>query len=113
METFSPGDELLPGIEAIDLSGHTIGQCGLRIRSEAQTLFVLADAIHQPFQFVAPQLSPGVDSDPTQSSHSRQSLVDHALKEKALVLGYHFPYPGLGRIVMGDEGVEWEARLAL
>ena len=113
METYEPGDTLRPGITAFDLAGHTIGQCGLEISSKGQCFYVIADAIHQPFQFHAPQHSPGVDDDVQISSRNRQRLVDNALKEKALILGYHFPYPGLGTLTMGDEGVEWDAKMAL
>ena len=113
IETYEPGDGLWPGISAIDLAGHTGGQCGLAISSGDETLLVAADAIHQPFQLTAPAHSPHIDKDTAQSSHSRQRLLQQAATEECLLLGYHFPFPGLGKVVFGETGYGWEGLAVL
>ncbi len=113
IETYQPGDGLWPGISAIDLAGHTGGQCGLVISSAGETLLVSADAIHQPFQLAAPAHSPHIDEDPAQSARSRLGLLQKAAASKCLLLGYHFPFPGLGRVVETDAGYVWEGLAAL
>ncbi|MCB0007992.1 MAG: MBL fold metallo-hydrolase [Anaerolineales bacterium] len=113
IETYEPGDGLWPGLSAIDLAGHTGGQCGLVIRSAGETLFVAADAIHQPFQLAAPAHSPHVDEDPAQSARSRLHLLQQAAATESLLLGYHFPFPGLGSVVETDAGYIWEGLAAL
>ncbi|HYI25682.1 MAG TPA: hypothetical protein VD767_09750 [Thermomicrobiales bacterium] len=48
------------------------------------------------------------DYDPVQVVATRRRLFDRAADEGALVLSYHFPFPGLGRVERAGEGWRWD-----
>jgi hypothetical protein len=50
-----------------------------------------------------PDWCPTFDALPPLSRESRRGLVERARREHALVLSYHLPWPGFGRI-----GAAWE-----
>jgi glyoxylase-like metal-dependent hydrolase (beta-lactamase superfamily II) len=52
------------------------------------------------------------DYDPAQVVATRRRLFDRAADERALVLCYHFPFPGLGRVVRAGEGWRWKPATA-
>jgi glyoxylase-like metal-dependent hydrolase (beta-lactamase superfamily II) len=40
---------------------------------------------------------------------TRRRLFDRAADDGALVLCYHFPFPGLGRVERAGDGWRWES----
>ncbi|MFN8374165.1 MAG: MBL fold metallo-hydrolase [Anaerolineae bacterium] len=100
--------DVLPGIRAIATPGHTIGHIALLLESNGQKLLHIADAAHQPFQMACPQWSPGFDFDKSLSPDSRRLVFERAAQEKALLLAYHFAFPGIGRVVQHNDGLAWE-----
>jgi len=38
---------------------------------------------------------------------SRRRIFDRAAADKILVLGFHYPFPGLGRMLKTDGGYAW------
>ena len=101
---FEPGDEILPGIHAVDAQGHTPGMVGLLLESNGEQLLHIADTAHHPFQIKHPDWSPRFDSHPDIAAETRQRLFERAAAEKLLVLAYHFSKPGLGYV----KGKNWE-----
>jgi hypothetical protein len=53
-----------------------------------------------------PEWHAAVDFDPQQVEATRRRILTRAATEKALVLAFHFPFPGLGRVV--QKGDEWQ-----
>ncbi|MBZ0291801.1 MAG: MBL fold metallo-hydrolase [Anaerolineae bacterium] len=100
----APGDEILPGIQAVDAHGHTVGQIALLIESAGERLLHIADVAHHPFQIQHPDWSPRFDSDPLVAAETRQVIFERADREHLPVIAYHFPRPGLGRV----RGQQWE-----
>lgn len=45
-----------------------------------------------------------LDTDATLAESTRRRLVDRAVSDKALVTGYHFPFPAVGTIVPDGAG---------
>ena len=101
---FEPGAEIMPGIRAVDATGHTPGMVALLLESNGERLLHIADTAHHPFQIKHPDWSPRFDSDPDIAAQTRQRLFERAAAEKLLVLAYHFPKPGLGYV----NGTDWE-----
>jgi glyoxylase-like metal-dependent hydrolase (beta-lactamase superfamily II) len=98
--------EILPGISAIKAPGHTPGQIALIISSEDNTLLYLSDVFLHPIQVECPHWHSVIDLNPTQLEATRHKLLDRASSEKALVLAFHFPFPGLGYV--SKKGDQWE-----
>jgi hypothetical protein len=40
---------------------------------------------------------------------TRQRLLDRAVADNANVLAYHFPFPGIGRVIKSGNAWKWEA----
>ena len=103
-----PGAEIVPGIVALDTSGHTPGHISLLLGSGAERLIVTADAIQNAHVSLAhPKWQPRADMDGDKGAASRHRLIDMAAADKLMVLGYHLPFPGLGRIERKGTAFAW------
>ena len=49
--TFDDGDELAPGVVAVELPGHTPGQVGLRVTTSGGPVLLTSDAVHLYAEF--------------------------------------------------------------
>ncbi len=94
------GFEVAPGITMIASPGHTLGHMSLHIESEGAQLLVLADSSRRAYlNFEHPEWVGLVDMDPEATVSTRKRLLDMAATDKMAVLGYHFPFPGVGNVV--------------
>jgi len=100
--------EILPGILVIPAPGHTPGQLAVRVSSRDQVLYYLSDVVLHPLHVRRPQWVAAVDMLPGQAVVTRESLLRRASVEEAVVMSFHFPFPGLGRILPRSDGWEWE-----
>jgi glyoxylase-like metal-dependent hydrolase (beta-lactamase superfamily II) len=99
--------EIVPGITALAAPGHTPGHTAVAIESSGSSLLHLVDVALDPFQLTHPDWVAAFDFDPKQVVATRRRLFDRAADEQALVLCYHFPFPGLGRVERAGEGWRW------
>jgi glyoxylase-like metal-dependent hydrolase (beta-lactamase superfamily II) len=91
-----PGDEIVAGIRALDTAGHTPGHLSFEI-SGSEGLIITADALTVPaVYFPHPEWKFGFDTIQELAIGARQKLLDRAAADKVKLLGYHWPYPGLG-----------------
>jgi glyoxylase-like metal-dependent hydrolase (beta-lactamase superfamily II) len=93
--------EIAPGVRLLPLPGHTPGHMGVAFTDGQETAVYVGDLIHHPLQIEHPEWSPVFDSLPPLSRETRRALVDRARRERALVLSYHVPFPGIGRVTDG------------
>ena len=102
--TVSDGDEIVPGIKAIDAPGHTLGHMAVQLTSGGTSLLHLIDtSVHYLVGTNEPEWALGIEHDPAQAVATRRKLFTMAAEQNMLVAGYHFPFPGVGRIsVTGD-----------
>ena len=100
--------EIVPGLTALAAPGHTPGHMALAIASDGDVLLHLVDTALDPLQLEHPGWVAAFDFDPSQAVATRRRLFDRAAAERALVLCYHFPFPGLGRVARAGEGWRWE-----
>jgi glyoxylase-like metal-dependent hydrolase (beta-lactamase superfamily II) len=103
--------EILPGITLIPVPGHTPGQIAVFLNSRDRKLLYISDAFFHPVQIEYPEWAGIADLDPEQTIVSRYRLLGLAVKENALVLGFHFPFPGLGWIVKHQNRFAWLTHL--
>jgi glyoxylase-like metal-dependent hydrolase (beta-lactamase superfamily II) len=103
-----PGEEVAPGIVAIDTAGHTPGHISLLVTSGTAKLLVTADAIQNTHvAFAHPDWQPRMDMDGARAAQSRRRLLDMASADKLAVLSYHIPFPGLGRVQRVGTAFSW------
>ena len=100
--------EIVPGIQAIAAPGHTPGHMALAISSAGEQLLCISDVALHPIHLEQPDWYAAVDFDPQQTVATRRRLLNKAVTEKALVLAFHFPFPGLGCIVQKREAWQWQ-----
>ena len=100
---FSFGEEILPGIQALNTHGHTPGHTSFEIRSGNESLVVIGDAItNHAISFEKPDWRSGSDQDGDQGIKTRKMLLDRLASEKMRMIGFHLPYPGIGYAEKAD-----------
>lgn len=99
LRSFSPGDEVAPGVKAVPLPGHTPGQVGFLIQNRGESLLYVADAESNPFvSLQRPEWRFQNDEDTATAVKTRKDLTDLALKEGWRIFAPHFPDGGVGRL---------------
>jgi len=102
--TFEDGD-VLPGISAVPLPGHTPGHTGYRLDGGSRSLLVWGDIVHLP-QVQAPEPEAGVvfDVDGDAAVRTRRRMLDEAATDRLLVAGMHTEFPGLANVIREGAG---------
>lgn len=99
MSFFNDGAEILPGIMAQASFGHTPGHMSFEIRSGDEALLVGGDAIgNHHVAFARPDWANGADQDPDTGAATRMKLLDKLAHEKTILMGFHLPDGGMGRV---------------
>lgn len=101
--------EILSGIRAMPTPGHSPGHLALVIQSEGEELVYTADAASHPLHFQHPEWSSSFDSDPEQAARTRRMLREYLTTRPARLLAYHYPFPGVGRLVRENDSYQWRA----
>jgi glyoxylase-like metal-dependent hydrolase (beta-lactamase superfamily II) len=102
------GAEFLPGFCANLLPGHTPGMMGVLVESRGERMLHIADAAMYVFQPKYPDMSPGFDADQFESARTRRQLWQRAEQENLLVMGYHYPKSGRGRVAASGDHWVWQ-----
>lgn len=96
MTMLKSGDEVIGGIRVIDTPGHTPGHVSFEVPG-GDGLIIMGDvANHTVVSFLHPEWHLGFDSNPDLAVATRRKLLERAATDKATMLGFHWPYPGLG-----------------
>jgi glyoxylase-like metal-dependent hydrolase (beta-lactamase superfamily II) len=104
----APGDEVVPGITAIDAAGHSPGLLAFHVESDGQQLLVWSDAfLHSVVSIQQPEWHADLDDEKEQAVETRKRLLKLAADHRLLVAGYHMPFPGLGHIEQVDGTFRW------
>ncbi|WP_376871356.1 MBL fold metallo-hydrolase [Albirhodobacter sp. R86504] len=99
------GDEIVPGITAIAAPGHTFGHMAVMLESNGEKLLHLIDtSVHYIVGTNEPTWALGIEQDPAAAHETRERLFGLAADENLLVAGYHFPFPGVGRMSRTEAG---------
>ncbi len=100
--------EIVPGIQAVATPGHTPGHMVVAISSGGERLLCTSDTVLHPIHLEQPNWYAAVDLAPEQALASKRRFLDRAVAEKALVHGFHFPFPGLGHVTQKGDAWQWQ-----
>ncbi|MGJ0528658.1 MBL fold metallo-hydrolase [Burkholderia gladioli] len=90
---------VLPGIRAMPLPGHTDGHTGYLLESHDGGVLVWGDIVHFPhIQIERPDVSIAFDQDPCMAANTRSRLLDMVSSERLLIAGMHLGEAGFARI---------------
>lgn len=100
-----PGDEVAPGIHAVDAAGHSAGMTAFRIESEGKSVLLWGDTcLHYVCGVQRPDWTIGFDDDQQKAIATRKRILAMAASEKIFVAGFHMPFPSLGWIDKASDG---------
>jgi glyoxylase-like metal-dependent hydrolase (beta-lactamase superfamily II) len=103
-----PGDEVVPGIRAVDAAGHSPGLLAFTIESEGKRLLNWADTCnHYVVAIQRPDLHLDVDDDKEKAVATRKRILEMAASEQIPVAGFHMPFPGLGYVEKVGSAYRW------
>jgi glyoxylase-like metal-dependent hydrolase (beta-lactamase superfamily II) len=85
--------------------GHTAEHICFEISAGTESLFLLGDlAHHAVLSLENPLLSFSADLEPATAAKTRTQVFSTLADERTRVLGYHFPWPGLGHLAKQGAG---------
>lgn len=94
--TIRDGEAFLPGVQAWLTPGHTPGHLAFLIDGGA---CLTGDvAFHDPLSYLYPEARCAYDTEPEVGVETRRRMLNRLADERLSVIGYHHPWPGLGRV---------------
>jgi glyoxylase-like metal-dependent hydrolase (beta-lactamase superfamily II) len=103
-----PGDEVAPGIRAVDAAGHAPGLMAYHVESGGKRLLIWADTcIHYVTAIQRPEWQIDVDDDKDKAVATRKRILDMVASDRLFVAGFHMPFPGLGLVEKTSGGYRW------
>ena len=99
VRTLAPGEDIIAGMRVLDTAGHTQGHISLELAGPDGGLIILGDALTHPVvSFAHPDWRPAADHEPERAVATRRKLLERLATDRTRVIGYHLPFPGLGRV---------------
>jgi len=108
LRTVRPEEDVAPGIRSIPSPGHTPGHISVGVESDGKQLLLAGDAIvntHASFEH--PEWEFLGDLERERAGSTRRRLLDRAVADEMLILGFHFPFPGLGYALEYGDAYRW------
>jgi glyoxylase-like metal-dependent hydrolase (beta-lactamase superfamily II) len=102
------GKDVIPGVQAMSVPGHTVGHTIFIIKSGSKSLVYTADITHHQILLTEkPRTEFAYDTDPKQAVQSRLKVFDMVASQKLPMLAYHFPWPGYGHLAKQGDGFRY------
>jgi glyoxylase-like metal-dependent hydrolase (beta-lactamase superfamily II) len=97
--------EVVSGIHAVPLPGHTPGHTGYRLSSGPSSVFIWGDIVHVPaVQSAIPDAGTAMDVDPALAVTTRKETFKQVAEEGSFVAGMHLEFPGLAQLRSEGDG---------
>ncbi len=97
--------QVMPGIYAHPLPGHTPGHTGYIVGADKKALLIWGDIVHLPdIQVEQPDIAVVLDTDKTAAIATRKRALDMAACEDFIIAGMHLHAPGFARVEREGNG---------
>jgi glyoxylase-like metal-dependent hydrolase (beta-lactamase superfamily II) len=96
-------------VTLVPAPGHTPAHVCVALVSGAERAMIVGDLAHHPVQLTETAWEIVMDLNPALAAETRVRLAARMEQEGGLVLGGHFPPPGIGRLVRLGERRVWQA----
>jgi len=96
--------EILPGLRVIPAAGHTPGHMVAVFSSGGEELWSTGDALIHPIHLEHLEWYTVFDLAPQEAIETKRQILDE-VENGATVHAFHFPFPGIGRVIR--EGKRW------
>lgn len=107
---FEPGADLVPGVKAVDIQGHTPGHSGYLVTSGEQSLLYIGDMAHHSVVSVQhPDWTIQFDGDAPTAQASRAKVIAEGATSGQRIFAPHFPFPGVGKFEKKGDVNVWVA----
>lgn len=105
---FMPGTEVVPGITAVAINGHTPGHVGYELVSGKARLLDIGDTAHSTIvSLQRPDWIMGFDTDKAVGKASRRAELTRLAASHEMIYAPHFPFPGVGTVAAKGDGFVW------
>ncbi|MGL5940742.1 MAG: MBL fold metallo-hydrolase [Waterburya sp.] len=102
--------EIVPGIVALDTSGHTPGQVSYLITSGEEKLIATGDIFYSdPLNLQHPDWEVAFDTDSEKGLAARNKFLEEASESRVEWLVPHMPFPGLGHVSVDGDRYGWQS----
>ena len=109
VRTFRSG-EVVGGIHAEPLFGHTPGHCGYLLDGGDRQMLIWGDCVHAiDLQTEHPEVTFAADVDPAAARQIRRRLFDRVATDQVIVTGMHVTFPGFGQIIRAGDRYRFAA----
>lgn len=103
-----PGDEIAPGLHALDGSGHSAGHLMFELSSGGKKILFLNDATpHYVASFAHPEWHFVMDDNPEKAAIARKAVLERCAAQAIPVIGFHLPFPSIGYVERRQDGYEF------
>jgi glyoxylase-like metal-dependent hydrolase (beta-lactamase superfamily II) len=110
VRTFEGEPELLPGVYAVQVPGHSPGMVAHLVASGADQFLISADVVNlSPHIATNPDWQLAIDQDPQMAAETRRKIFDRAVAEKLMVSGTHWLMPNAGKLTKEGSGYVFAA----
>jgi glyoxylase-like metal-dependent hydrolase (beta-lactamase superfamily II) len=101
--------EVIPGVSAVLLDGHTPGHTGWLLHSGSDSVLIWGEIVHlASIQIARPDTGLVFDVDAAAACATRRRLFDRLAADGLKVAGAHLDYPGFGTIMRAGAGFRFE-----
>jgi glyoxylase-like metal-dependent hydrolase (beta-lactamase superfamily II) len=100
--------EIIPGLKYLLAPGHTPGNSALTLESGKKKLLCFGDIMHDPIEFVKPEMYKFIDYDGDLALNTRNQILAEYSRPEILFFACHFPFPGIGHIVKKAGVYTWQ-----
>ena len=102
---FAFEEYVMPGVKAVDASGHTPGHTAFLLKAEGKSLLIIGDLVHAAdFQFALPEECASYDIDAAKAVAARKRILSLSADENIPVAGMHIPFPSYGKTLKDGNG---------
>lgn len=105
-----PDADILDGVRVLYTPGHTYHHVAVEFESEGEVLLCPIDTMDHPLQGQHPTWGANWDVDSAKARESRERILKRSIEKDALVHGFHFPFPGLGKFRFDGTAWQWRAK---